>query len=114
MGILTIVVSTIINFNNLFSLSFSMSYLVQLCVHFKEGVSNPEAKAIQEGSKELGFDLSDLVWGRYCSYVSSQSSKKEVLEEAESICDKLFANPVMEAYEILSVKRIRDDGGRRG
>ncbi|MBI2103333.1 phosphoribosylformylglycinamidine synthase subunit PurS [Candidatus Woesearchaeota archaeon] len=91
-----------------------MCYLVRLCVHFKEGVLNPEAEAIQEGCKQLGFDLSDLVWGRYCSYVSSQPSKKAVLEEAESICGTLFANPVMEAYEILSVKRIGDDGGRRG
>ena len=53
-----------------------MSYLVQLCVHYKEGVLNPEAKAIQDGASQLGFDLSDLVWGRYCSYVSSQNSKK--------------------------------------
>ncbi len=84
-----------------------MSYLVQLCVHYKEGVFNPEARAIQDGSSQLGFDLSDLVWGRYCSYVSSQSSKKAAEEEARDICDKLFANPVMETYEILSVKRLR-------
>ncbi len=84
-----------------------MSYLVQLCVHYKDGVLNPEAKAIQDGASQLGFDLSDLVWGRYCSYVSSQKSKKEALGEAKDICDKLFANPVMETYEILSVKRLR-------
>ncbi len=83
-----------------------MSYLVQLCVHYKEGVLNPEAKTIQNSSSQLGFNLSDLVWGKYCSYVSSQKSKKAVTEEVREICDKLFANPVMETYEILLIKQL--------
>lgn len=84
-----------------------MSYLVQLCVHYKEDVLNPEAKAISESAAQLGFDLSDLVWGKYCSYVSSKKSRKAAEEEARGICDQLFANPVMETYEIMSVKRLQ-------
>ncbi len=88
-----------------------MSYLVQLCVHYKDGVLNPEAKAIEEGTQQLGFDTEQLVWGRYCSYVSFQPTKKDAEKEARDLCEMLFANPVMEMYEVLSVKRI---GKKRG
>ena len=83
-----------------------MSYLVQLCVRYKDGVLNPEASAIQEGTQQLGFGIEQLVWGRYCSYVSSQPTKKDAEKEARDLCETLFANPVMETYQVLSVKRM--------
>lgn len=84
-----------------------MSYLVQLCVHYKEGVLNPEAQAIQNSTASLGYDIGELLWGRYCAYVSHQKTKAEAEREARELCDQLFANPVMETYEILSIKRQR-------
>ncbi len=85
-----------------------MSYLVTICVTPRPEVFDPQSQAVEAViNGQLGFTIDDLVIGRYCSYVSSQKTKVDVKTEADDLCEKLLYNPVIEIYEIMSIKRQR-------
>lgn len=82
-----------------------MTYLVTICVTPRPEVLDPQSQAVEVIiNGQLGFTIDDLVIGRYCSYVSSQKTKADVKTEADDLCEKLLYNPVIEIYEIISIK----------
>lgn len=81
-----------------------MSYLVSLCVRYRQEVFDPQSLAVEKGIREnLGFSIEDFVLGKYCRYTSHQKTKADAAKEAEELCSQLLSNPVIETYQILSI-----------
>lgn len=77
----------------------------KITVTLKSGVLDPQGKAIEGALKGLGFEnASDVRQGKVIEIRLDAADEAAARAEAEEMCKKLLANPVMEEYsiEILS------------
>jgi phosphoribosylformylglycinamidine synthase subunit PurS len=64
----------------------------------KEGILDPQGKAVERALPALGFEgVSQVHVGRLVELETDNP------EELESLCEKLLANPLIEDYEIETV-----------
>ena len=70
-------------------------------VRLKAGVLDVQGKAIEGGLKSLGFDnVDDVRIGKLVELNITADSEQQAKSQADEICQKLLANPVIEDYEI--------------
>ena len=70
-------------------------------VTLKTGVLDPQGKAIENALGSLGFDgVSDVRQGKYLELDLATSDEAEARSSVEAMCQKLFANTVIENYDI--------------
>ncbi len=70
-------------------------------VTLKNGVLDPQGKAIEHALDSLGFDgVSGVRQGRYFELDVDAGSKEAAEASVTDMCDKLLANTVIENYEI--------------
>jgi len=70
-------------------------------IKLKEGVLDPQGKAINHALHTLGFsDVSEVRVGKRVELEIANDSKDEVKKAVESMCETLLANTVIENYEI--------------
>ena len=70
-------------------------------VTLKNGVLDPQGKAIQHTLGALGFDGVDNVrQGKYIELELAESDAKKAEENLRDMCEKLLANTVIENYQI--------------
>ena len=70
-------------------------------VTLKNGVLDPQGKAIQHALGSLGFDgVDDVRQGKYIELDLSTTDKAAAEENVEEMCKKLLANMVIENYSI--------------
>ena len=75
---------------------------VKVVVTLKEGVLDPQGKAIQQTLVGLGFSNVDSVrQGKYFEIDVNESDEKKAKIKVEEMCKKLLANLVIEDYKIL-------------
>ena len=73
-------------------------------VRLKAGVLDVQGKAIEGGLKSLGFNnVDDVRIGKLVELSITADSEDEAKNQADEICQKLLANPVIEDYEIKVV-----------
>ncbi|HXI87455.1 MAG TPA: phosphoribosylformylglycinamidine synthase subunit PurS [Parvularculaceae bacterium] len=74
-------------------------------ITLKEGVLDPQGKAIEGALKGLGFDgAANVRQGKIIEMTLAATDEAAARAQVESMCKKLLANPVMENYAIeLSV-----------
>ncbi len=73
----------------------------KITVTLKNGVLDPQGKAIEGALKGLGFDgASDVRQGKIIELSLNAADEAAARTEAEDMCKKLLANPVMENYAI--------------
>jgi phosphoribosylformylglycinamidine synthase subunit PurS len=79
-------------------------WIVDVLVMPKEGVNNPEGDAIRGGLESLGYgDVSSVRSGKYFRLWMDGETEDQVISRAEELADKLLANPVVQAFSIVSV-----------
>jgi phosphoribosylformylglycinamidine synthase len=89
-------------------------WIVEVVVVPKEGVNDPEGEAILGGLRSLGYaGVERAQSGRFFTLTLSALDDLAARTEAETMADRLLANPVIQAYRIESVSPA-PDGGRRG
>ena len=72
-----------------------------MTVTLKNGVLDPQGKAIVGGLSSLGFDsISSARQGKVFDLELDSSDKSAAQKEIESMCEKLLANTVIEDYSI--------------
>ena len=79
------------------------SRLVKAKVHItlKEGVLDPQGKAIEHALKMLGFAGVDQVrQGKYLEIELAETDPAKALKAVEQMCARLLANTVIEDYQI--------------
>ena len=70
-------------------------------ITLKNGVLDPQGKAIENALGGLGFGgISEVRQGKYIEIVLANVSPAAARASVESMCEKLLANTVIENYEI--------------
>ena len=74
--------------------------LAKIHITFKNGVLDPQGKAVHHALKDLGFnEVSGIQIGKYLEVRLSGISKEEAETRVKEMCEKLFANTVIESYQ---------------
>ena len=76
-----------------------MNYTVTITIALKEGMLNPEARAIRHALANLGFPAVDLSTARLFR-ITLDAADAAAKEEARQMCERLLANPVIHRYTI--------------
>ena len=71
-------------------------------IYLKEGVLDPQGKAVHHALHSLGFrDVEDVRVGKQIVLkLKGNKSVEEAKKEVEEMCEKLLANTVIEDYRI--------------
>jgi phosphoribosylformylglycinamidine synthase PurS subunit len=78
-----------------------MTWLARVHVLLKPVVNDPQGRAIQAGLKSLGFAAVQRVRaGKYFEIQVEAANAAEAERQAEDMCRKLLANPVIEDYRV--------------
>lgn len=78
-----------------------MTWLARVHVLLKPVVNDPQGQAIQGGLKSLGFEAVQRVRaGKYFEIHVEAPDAAEAERQAEEMCRKLLANPVIEDYRV--------------
>ena len=74
--------------------------LAKIHITFKNGVLDPQGKAVHHALKDLGYnEVSGIQMGKYLEVQLSGISKEEAETRVKEMCEKLFANTVIESYQ---------------
>ena len=71
-------------------------------VRLKQGVLDPQGKAVTGALKRLGFDGMTVRQGKRFEVDVDGEVTPEVLERVSQAAEKLLANTVIEAYEVVA------------
>jgi phosphoribosylformylglycinamidine synthase PurS subunit len=75
---------------------------VKVIVTLKNGVLDPQGKAIQQTLNGMSFsEVKEVRQGKYFDIEVSTTDEKKARTKAEEMCKKLLANLVIEDYKIL-------------
>lgn len=74
-------------------------------VKLKEGVLDPQGKAVSHALSSLGFsNVNGVRIGKQIVLDIKESDEKKALSDVETMCEELLANTVIEDYEIEIAK----------
>ena len=75
---------------------------VKVIVTLKNGVLDPQGKAIQQTLNGMAFDnVSEVRQGKFFDIEVSVSDETKAKSQVEEMCKKLLANLVIEDFKIL-------------
>ena len=75
---------------------------IKVIVTPKEGVLDPQGKAIQQTLNGMSFsDVEQVRQGKYFDIEVNLKDEKKAKTKVEEMCKKLLANLVIEDYKIL-------------
>jgi len=89
---------------------------VKIFISLKNGVLDPQGKAIERSLHTLGYtEAQDVRMGKYLELNVEAPSRAAAEARIREMCDKLLANPVIEDYrfEIEQDRQKSEVGGRR-
>jgi phosphoribosylformylglycinamidine synthase subunit PurS len=66
----------------------------------KEGILDPQGRAVGESLRQLGFSVGEARVGRVIDLELDARTPGEARAEAERMCERLLANPLIESYRI--------------
>ena len=70
-------------------------------IFLKNGVLDPQGKAVHHGLDTLGFNgVKDVRIGRQVIIELDETDEAKAKAEVEAMCEKLLANMVIENYEV--------------
>ena len=74
---------------------------VRIHITPREGVLDPQGKAIERALHTLGFaGVSNVRQGKYIELETDEADPDAATESVTAMCDQLLANPVIEDYRI--------------
>ena len=75
---------------------------IKIIVTLKNGVLDPQGKAIQQTLNGMGFnDVKDVRQGKYFDIDIDETDEAKAKSKVDEMCKKLLANLVIEDYKIL-------------
>ena len=74
---------------------------VQIHISLKNGVLDPQGKAIENSLINLGFDkVENVRQGKFIELDIDENDPVEAQKQATEMCEKLLANTVIENYRV--------------
>lgn len=87
-------------------------WTAEVVVFPKLGVNDPEGSAIRGGLDSLGYSqVTEVRSGRYFELDLTASDADAAALAVEQMCDRLLANPVIEAYR-YALRRVSNERTR--
>ena len=78
-----------------------MTYHVEVVVRLKEGLLDPQGKAIQDALPHMGWtNVSDVRVGKHIVLTVDADDAEAARSQVEEIGNRLLANPVIETVEV--------------
>ena len=78
-----------------------MSYAARVNVTLKPGIADPQGQTIERALPALGYSgVREVRVGKMIELEVDASDPVEARRQVEDMCEKLLANPVIEAYEV--------------
>ena len=75
---------------------------IKVIVTLKNGVLDPQGKAIQQTLNGMGFpEVKSVRQGKYFDLEINENDETKAKSKAEEMCKKLLANLVIEDFKIL-------------
>ena len=75
---------------------------IKVIVTLKNGVLDPQGKAIQQTLNGMGFsDLNEVRQGKYFEIDINDIDESKAKSKVEDMCKKLLANLVIEDFKII-------------
>ncbi len=75
---------------------------IKVIVTLKNGVLDPQGKAIQQTLNGMGFlEVQDVRQGKYFDIEINENDEEKAKSKAEEMCKKLLANLVIEDFKII-------------
>ncbi|OIR23602.1 MAG: phosphoribosylformylglycinamidine synthase, purS protein [Marine Group III euryarchaeote CG-Epi3] len=81
-----------------------MTTEIEIQVGLKSGMADPEGANVKKALDLLGFDSVENVNSVKCYRIIIDKEEADAMKEAEDICKKLLANPVVHEYSISVAK----------
>lgn len=73
----------------------------KVTVRLKEGVLDPQGKAVLHAAQSLGLkDIEDVRVGKVFDIEFSGDSKEKIRPQLEKLADQLLANTVIETFKV--------------
>ena len=73
--------------------------IAKIHITFKNGVLDPQGKAVHHALKDLGYnEVSEIQMGKYLELKLDGVSQENAENRVTEMCEKLFANTVIESY----------------
>ena len=81
-----------------------MNFAVHVEVSGLEGIADPEGRTIERALPALGFDgVSGVRVGKVIRFSLEAVDEKHAHSEAEEMCQRLLANPVIEKAHVTVI-----------
>jgi phosphoribosylformylglycinamidine synthase subunit PurS len=78
-----------------------VSYAARVNVTLKPGIADPQGQTIEKALPALGYDgVHQVRVGKMIELEVDASDADDAKRRVEEMCEKLLANPVIEAYEV--------------
>ena len=81
-----------------------MTTEIEIQVGLKSGMADPEGVNVKKALDLLGFDSVEKVDSVKCYRIIIDKNESDAIKDAEEICKKLLANPVVHEYSISVAK----------
>ena len=76
--------------------------IIKVVVTLKNGVLDPQGKAIQQTLNGMGFsDVNEVRQGKYFDIEINEKDEQKAKIKVEDMCKQLLANLVIENYKII-------------
>lgn len=80
------------------------SHAFEITITRKEGLSDPEGTTAKKALHDLGYSgVGDVSFGRIIAIEVEAKNLATAHSQVEEMCERLLANPVIEAYAIERV-----------
>jgi phosphoribosylformylglycinamidine synthase PurS subunit len=66
----------------------------------KEGILDPQGRAVTDSLQQLGFIVNEARVGRVIDLDLGDFDRDQARTQLERMCEQLLANPLIESYEI--------------
>ena len=89
---------------------------IKIFISWKNGVLDPQGKAIERSLHTLGYgEVQGVRMGKYLELDMDAASRNAAERRIREMCDKLLTNPVIEDYrfEIQQESQKSEVGGQR-
>ena len=78
-----------------------MPYIARVNVTLKPGIADPQGQTIEKALPALGYSgVHGVRVGKMIELQVDASDPTEAKSRVEEMCERLLANPVIEAYEV--------------
>jgi phosphoribosylformylglycinamidine synthase PurS subunit len=86
-----------------------VKFAVELVVSLKEGLLDPQGKAVEGALPSLGWtNVSDVRVGKHIRLLVDAEDEGEAMRHVAEMAERFLSNPVIEDFRVIDVQKHRD------